>query len=142
LRPEYEGAREVLKEFKAFAMRGNLLDLAVAFILGAAFAALVASFVRDIIMPIIAAVVGEPNFDELTLNIGDGVVAYGRFLTALVSFLLVAFVLFLIIRASTRLQRPASVEEVKMRECPQCLSLIPERAHRCSACTADVGALT
>lgn len=129
----------MLKDFKAFAMRGNLLELATAFILGVAFATLVQSFINGIVMPIIAAIVGEPSFDDLTLSIGEGKILYGTFLTALVNFLLIALVMFLIIRAVTRLQRPAGAEEVKMRECPQCLSLIPTAARRCNACTSEVG---
>lgn len=131
----------MLKEFKAFAMRGNLLELATAFILGVAFAAVVTSFVSGIVMPIIAAIVGEPSFDDLTISVGDAEILYGTFLTSLLNFLLIAFVMFLIIRAVTKMQRPAGAEEITMRECPQCLSLIPTAARRCSACTADVGAV-
>ncbi len=130
----------MLNEFKAFAMRGNLLELATAFILGVAFATVVNAFVNGIVMPIIAAIVGQPSFDSLTIDIGDASILYGSFLTALVNFLLIAFVMFLIIKAVTRLQRPAGAEEVKMRECPECLSLIPAAARRCSSCTAQVGA--
>lgn len=129
----------MLKEFKAFAMRGNLLELATAFILGAAFTAVVMALVESVIMPFIAAIFGQPNFDKLTWTVGKGKVEYGVFLTALSSFLLVAFALFLIIRAAARVQ-PAPSEEIKKRECPYCLTLIPERARRCSSCTSEVAA--
>ena len=129
----------MLKEFKAFVMRGNLLEIATAFILGLAFAAVVTSFVDDVVMQIIAAIVGKPSFNDLTLGLGDATVYYGAFLTALVNFLLIAFVMFMIVRTVTKLQRPAGAEEITLRECPQCLTLIPTAARRCSACTADVG---
>lgn len=132
----------MLKEFRAFALRGNLLELAAAFILGVAFATVVTSLVEAVIMPLIAAIIGQPNFNSLSLELGESEIKYGTFLTAVANFLLIAFVLFLIIRAFTKLQRPAAAtdEPVKMRECPQCLSLIPEKARRCSACTSEVGA--
>lgn len=130
----------MIKEFKSFALRGNLLELAVAFILGGAFALLVQNLVANVLMPLIAAVVGQPSFDDLTLTVGDGVIYYGRFLTALVNFLIIAFVLFLLIRSLTRLTRRPD-EEPKQRECPHCLSMIPVGARRCSACTSEVGAI-
>src|SRR5688500_10886137 len=99
-------------------MRGNLLELATAFILGVAFAAVIGAFISGIVMPLIAAIVGEPSFDDLTFKVGDGVILYGTFLTALANFLLIAFVMFLIIKAVTRMQSP---ETAKLRECPQCL---------------------
>lgn len=128
----------MLKEFKAFALRGNLLELATAFILGIAFAAVIGAFISGIVMPIIAAVLGEPNFDALTFQLGEGVIAYGTFLTALVNFLLIAFVMFLIIRAVTRLQRPAETEAPALTECTYCKSLVPITATRCSACTSEL----
>jgi large conductance mechanosensitive channel len=90
--------RDLLDEFKAFVLRGNVVDLAVAVILGIAFGTVVTSFTDDVLMAIIGAIVGEPNFDELTFDIGDGVVRYGEFLTAVVNFLLIALSLFFIIR--------------------------------------------
>jgi large conductance mechanosensitive channel len=125
----------MLKDFKEFALRGNLLDIAVAFILAVAFGAVVLAFVDGIVMPFIAAIVGEPNFDNLTFSIGDGVIEYGRFLTALVNFLLIAFALFIVIRAIERLQKKA---DSPVRDCPHCLTAIPVRAAVCNACTRDV----
>jgi large conductance mechanosensitive channel len=94
-----------LKDFRAFVMRGNVLDLAVAVVIGIAFNAVVNSLVNDVIMQIIAAIVGKPNFDALTFNIGDGIIYYGRFLTALVNFLVIAATLFVIVRSFEELQK-------------------------------------
>ena len=94
----------MLADFKKFITKGNVLDLAVAVIIGIAFGLLVNSFVKDIVMPIIGAVVGEPSFNDLTFELGDGVVRYGSFLTLLVNFLIIAFVLFVIVQAAEKLQ--------------------------------------
>jgi large conductance mechanosensitive channel len=89
----------MIKEFKAFIMRGNIVDLAVAVILGLAFAAVVDAFTDGVLMALIAAIVGKPNFDSVILDIGDGHILIGTFLTALVNFLIVAFVLFMTLKA-------------------------------------------
>jgi len=86
--------RAMLKGFRDFIMRGNVVDLAVGIVIGAAFSAVVNSFVDDVLMAIVGAIFGEPNFNNLTFEVGDGVVNYGRFLTALVSFLIVAAALY------------------------------------------------
>jgi large conductance mechanosensitive channel len=103
----------LMKDFRAFVLRGNVLDLAVAVVIGVAFNAVVTSLVNDVIMQVIAAIVGKPNFDTLTFAIGEGVIYYGRFLTALVNFLIIAATLFVIIRSFEELQkrRRASGEE-------------------------------
>jgi large conductance mechanosensitive channel len=103
----------MLNEFKKFVMKGNVLDLAIAVIIGAAFGAVVVSFTNDVIMPIVGAIVGKPSFNDLTLEIGDGVIFYGKFITALVNFLIIAFVLFMIIKAFEKMQslRKAKEEE-------------------------------
>ena len=95
----------MFKEFKNFLFRGNLLDLAAAVVLGTAFAAVVKAFVEGIITPIIAAVGGQPNFSSLVLNVGDGEIKYGTFLDALISFVIVALVMFLILKAATKAQK-------------------------------------
>ena len=95
----------MIKEFRDFIARGNVIDLAVAVILGVAFNAVIQSLVNDILTPIIAAVGGEPNFDALTLGIGDGEVRYGLFLNALFGFLIMGFTLFLIVKALAAAQR-------------------------------------
>jgi large conductance mechanosensitive channel len=124
----------MIREFREFALKGNLLELAVAFVLGVAFAAVVTSLVDDVIMQLIAAIVGKPDFSELTFSIGDGEIRYGSFLTALVTFLLIAFVLFLIVKAVRQVMPP----EVTERECPHCMSSIPVAAGTCAFCTKDV----
>ena len=124
----------MIKEFKEFALKGNLVELAVAFVLGLAFAAVVTSFVDDVVMQLIAAIVGKPDFSNLTFSIGKGEIRYGAFLTALVTFLIIAFVLFLIVKAVQKAM-PAKVTE---HDCPHCLSSIPIGANTCSFCTKDV----
>ena len=131
--------RGLLNDFKAFAIQGNLLELAVAFILGVAFAAVVNSFVNDILMNVIAAVAGKPDFSDLTFSIGDSVIRYGSFLTALVTFLIIAFVLFLIVRAVERMLPSKPAER---QDCQHCLSSIPVGARACSFCTRDVPAIS
>jgi large conductance mechanosensitive channel len=107
------------KDFRDFILRGNVLDLAVAVVIGVAFNAVVNSMVNDIIMPIIAAIIGKPNFDTLTLTLGDGIVSYGKFLTALVNFLIIAATLFVVIRAFESLQRRRRSGEVEEPEEPK-----------------------
>lgn len=93
----------MLKEFKEFALKGNLIEIAVGLILALAFAGVVTSFTEDIIAPIIGAIFGQPNFDSLVIDIGDAEIRYGAFITALINFLIIAFVLFLIVKAANRL---------------------------------------
>ena len=93
-----------LADFRKFVMRGNIVDLAVAVIIGVAFNAVIQSLVNDIVSPIIGAFFGKPNFDDLTFKLGDGVIRYGAFITALINFLIVAFVLFVVVRAFTHMQ--------------------------------------
>jgi len=102
--------KKLYDEFKAFVLRGNILDLAVAVVLGAAFTAVVKAFTDGIIMPIIAAIFGKPSFDSLTFKIGDGVVLYGTFLSAVVNFLIIAAALFLVLKAATKLMREKEAE--------------------------------
>lgn len=129
-------------EFKMFAFKGNLIELAVAVILGLAFAAVITALVEFVIMPLVAAVVGQSNFDKLVIDIGDAKLEYGRFLTALVNFLIVAIVLFLVVKAANKAMRPAGapVEPPTTRECPYCKTAIPITATRCAACTSEVQA--
>ncbi len=128
---------EIIKEFREFALKGNLVDLAVAFILGLAFAAVVGSLVNDVVMNLIAAIVGEPDFSDLVFTLNDARIGYGAFLTALVNFVLIAFVLFLFVKAVNRLQRRHETPPTE-RNCPFCLTSIPKEARRCSACTSEV----
>jgi large conductance mechanosensitive channel len=127
----------MLREFKKFALRGNVVELAVAVILGLAFNTVVQSLVDDILLNLIAAAVGEPDFSELTFNLGDAVIRYGAFLTAVVNFVLVAIALFLIVKAFNRLAG-AEDEPPKMAECPFCKTSVPVNATRCPACTSQL----
>ena len=133
-------SKGLISEFKAFALRGNLLDLAIAFILGVAFSAVVQALVDGVLMQLVAAVAGRPSFDDLSFSLGGTPIRYGEFLTALVNFLVVALVLFFIVRAANRVLHPrgAPVEPPKTRECPFCFSPIALGATRCSACTSEV----
>jgi large conductance mechanosensitive channel len=133
------GGGSVLKEFKAFALRGNVLELAVAVILGIAFGAVVQSFTDNVLMALIAAFFGKPTFDALTFSVGDGVIAYGKFLTAVVNFLIIAFALFLVIKGANRMQGQKTPTS---RPCPYCKTQIPLDATRCAACTSQVDAAT
>ena len=118
--------KDLLKDFRAFIMRGNVLDLAVAVIIGLAFNAVVNSLVNDVIMQIIAAIFGKPNFDDLTFTIGDGVIYYGRFLTALVNFLIIAATVFVIVRAFEELQKRRRGTEEELEDAPEEIVLLSE----------------
>lgn len=133
----------MLADFRKFALRGNVIDLAVGVILGVAFGVVVQTLVDGVLMNLIAAAVGEPNFGGLTLGVGDATIFYGSFLTAVVNFVLIAFALFVIVRIINRAtglwgkgEEPATV-----RDCPFCKTSIPAAATRCSACTSKVEAV-
>lgn len=112
--------KKMLDEFKSFALKGNLLDLAVAVIIGGAFGLVVKSFTEDVLMAILGAIVGKPNFDQLVLELGDGKVFYGKFLTQSVNFVFIAFAVFLVVKAANaviakREEEPAEPsDEVKL----------------------------
>ena len=130
----------MIKGFRDFILRGNVLDLAVAVIIGVAFTAIVNSLVADIINPLIAAVFGKPDFSALTVTAGGGVIKYGNFLNAVISFLLIAFVVyfFIIVPANAMLKRFKGPAAVTTKPCPQCLSDVPLAASRCKFCTQPV----
>jgi large conductance mechanosensitive channel len=129
----------MLKQFKDFLMRGNLIDLAVAFVIGTAFAALVNALVADLITPIIAAFAGEPDFAGLTFSINDSEFKYGDFINALITFVsIAAAVFFLVVKPAQRLGMAPPPPE--MKNCPECTSSIPLGARRCPNCTAQIGA--
>jgi large conductance mechanosensitive channel len=132
----------ILKDFRAFILRGNLVDLAVAVVIGAAFTSVVTALVRDVITPIIAAIFGQPSFDGLTFTINASTFAYGDFLNAVLTFLIVAAVVFfLVVRPvnylMARMRTEPNIESVT-RGCPECLSQIPIAATRCAFCTTTV----
>ena len=146
----------MLKEFKEFAMRGNVVDMAVGIIIGAAFGAIVKSLVSDIIMPPIGMILGNVDFANLFLILKDGTAAgpylsladaqkagavtinYGLFINAIISFVIVAFAVFVLIRNINRLRKEEPVAEPDTRECPFCLSAIPLKATRCPHCTSEI----
>jgi large conductance mechanosensitive channel len=130
--------------FKAFLMRGNLISLAVAFVVGAAFTAMVTAFVSDIITPLIAAIAGKPNFSSLTFTVHKSTFDYGLFVNAVLSFLIIASVVYWLVVAPTvtltaRLTRKA---EATTKDCPECLSTIPIAASRCMYCTVELPTTT
>jgi large conductance mechanosensitive channel len=129
----------MLKGFRDFILRGNVVDLAVAVVIGAAFTAIVNALVADIINPLIAAVVSKPDFSFLTLHLHGGIIKYGDFLNALISFLIIASTIYflVVLPVNTLLARfhPKVVEAPSTKPCPQCLSDIPVAAKRCSHCT-------
>lgn len=142
----------MFKEFKEFIMRGNVMDLAIGIIIGAAFGKIITSFVSDILMPPIGLLLGKVDFTNLFINLsstkydtlkaakdaGAPTVNYGVFLGTIVDFLIVAFVIFLVIRQINRMRRQPEVVAPETRECPFCLSVIPLNATRCAHCTSDL----
>jgi large conductance mechanosensitive channel len=135
---------ELFKEFRAFILRGNVVDLAVAFVLGAAFTAVVTALVRDLLTPVIAAIFGKPNFGDLSFTIHGSEFFYGDFLNALLTFVLIAAAVFFFVVKPVnflmaRLRTGPDVES-PTRGCPECLSQIPVGASRCAFCTSEVAA--
>lgn len=128
--------------FKKFLLRGNLVDLAVAFVIGAAFASLVTGLVRDFITPLIAAIGGKPSFGDLYFTINKSKFLYGDFLNLLISFVIIAAVVYflVVVPFSKLLERfkPTPDAPAPLQECPHCLSSIPEAATVCLFCTRDV----
>lgn len=151
----------MLKEFKEFIMRGNVVDMAVGIIIGAAFGAIVTSLVRDVIMPPIGLLLGNVDFTNLYAVLREGeevagpyasladaqaagavTINYGVFIITVISFIIIAFVVFMLIRYINRIRRqveaPAPAAEVNTKECPYCLSSIPIKASRCPHCTSEL----
>lgn len=132
----------MLKGFRDFILRGNVMDLAVAVIVGAAFTAIVTALTTNIINPLLGAVIGKPNFDYLVAHVNGGVIEYGKFITAVINFLLIAFVVyfFLVLPTQYLLKRfnPPVPEALETRPCPECLGDIPRAAHRCKFCAQPV----
>ena len=143
----------MLKEFKEFVIRGNVLDLAAAVVIGAAFGKIVTSFVEDILMPPIGLALGGADFSNLFINLsgriypsvaaakaaGAPTVNYGIFLNNILNFVIIAFAIFMLIKQINRLQRPAAAATAPAtKECPYCLSVIPIKATRCAHCTSEL----
>lgn len=144
----------IVNEFKEFAMKGNVVDLAVGVIIGGAFGKIVDSFVKDVVMPLLGRLLGGVDFKHLYLNLGDQtfetlaaaekagapIVKYGAFINSVVDFLIIAFAIFMAIKVMNRLKRAeaAAPAEPTTRECPHCLSAIPLKATRCPQCTSQL----
>lgn len=132
----------MIREFRAFLLRGNVIDLAVAVVIGVAFGAVVTSLVEDLITPLIAAIAGEPDFSTLTFTINDSTFRYGNFINRALTFVLIAAaVFFAVVKpvnalvARSRREPPA---DPTTRKCPECLSEVPIGARRCAFCTATL----
>jgi large conductance mechanosensitive channel len=144
----------MLKEFKEFAMRGNVLDMAVGIIIGAAFGQIVNSFVQDVLMPPIGIMLGHVDFSNLFVSLngthydtvaaakaaGAATVNYGMFLNTVINFLIVAFAVFLLVRQVNRLAPKPVAAPPATRDCPYCLTSIPVKASKCAHCTSQLAA--
>lgn len=140
----------MFKEFKEFALKGSVLDLAIGVVIGAAFGRIVTSLVDDILMPPLGMLIGAVDFSSLFINLsaqpvasldaarkaGIPVIAYGSFINTLISFLIIAFAVFLVVRQINRMRRAPADETPSTRECPYCASAIAQKATRCPACTS------
>jgi large conductance mechanosensitive channel len=144
----------MFKEFKEFAMRGNVVDMAVGIIIGAAFGRIITSLVSDVLMPPIGLLLGKVDFSSLFVNIsgksfgtlaeakaaGAATINYGMFLNTLIDFVIVAFVIFLMVRQINRWNKPAPAPAPSTKDCPYCVSAIPVKATRCPNCTSELRA--
>jgi large conductance mechanosensitive channel len=127
----------MLKEFREFAIRGNVMDLAVAVIIGGAFGKIITSLVSDVLMPVIGLMMGGVNFSELSITVGAAVIKWGAFVQSIIDFLIIAFVIFLLVRAMNRMKREEPVTPTT-KECPHCFTTIPLKAARCPNCTSQL----
>ena len=129
----------MLKEFREFAMRGNVLDLAVAVIIGGAFGKIISSLVNDVLMPLIGLLMGGVNFSSLMTKVGAAEIKWGLFIQSIVDFVIIAFVIFLIVRAMNRMKGPAPAPAAPTtKDCPHCFTAIPLKATRCPNCTSQL----
>ncbi len=128
--------KRLLQDFKGFALSGNVIDLALGVIIGAAFAKVVESFAADVLLALVGAIFGQPNFDALTFSVGKGQVAYGKFLTTLISFLIIAFVLLMLVKALQRIGMNFRAQG--SRECDFCKEFVAVDASRCKFCTSEL----
>jgi large conductance mechanosensitive channel len=133
----------MLKEFKQFIMKGNVVDLAVGVIIGLAFGAVVTGLVKDLVTPLIAAIGGKPDFSSLSFSVNHSKFLYGDFINALLGFLIIAAVIFFFVvkplnALQTRAAKNNTPEDPAEKKCPECLSEIPKNAKRCKYCTSKV----
>jgi len=142
--PNRNGGLVLLKEFKTFLLRGNVIDLAVAVVIGAAFGAVVTAFVADFVTPLIAAIGGQQDFSALDFTINGSTFRYGDFINQIVSFVLISAVIFFFIVKPMNMLIARSRKEPPVdpttKKCPECLSEIPIQAKRCAFCTVELGA--
>ena len=136
---------KILREFKEFAVKGNVIDMAVGVIIGIAFGKIVTSMVNDIVMPPIGLLMGGVDFSDIVVTLKDAVgdtpavtMNVGIFINNVIDFLIVAFVIFMVIKQINRFKKPDAPADPVIRECPRCLSAIPIKATKCSHCTADL----
>lgn len=143
----------MLEEFKKFAMRGNVVDMAVGIVIGAAFGKIVSSFVKDVLMPPIGKLMGGVDFSNLFVNLGEGSYAtlaaaqeagaatlnYGLFINTVLDFLIVAFAIFMVIKAMNKMKTEEPPAPPNTKSCPECLSDVPIEAKRCKFCTSQIG---
>ncbi len=136
------GNKSVATEFKDFVVRGDVLDLAIAVVIGAAFGAVVSALVKDLLTPIVAAIFGKPDFSKLAFTINNSKFFFGDFIDAVIAFLSVAVAVFFVIvkpiNALKERRQQAPEPESDDRPCPDCLSQIPKAARRCAHCTSEV----
>ena len=130
----------MINEFKKFIMQGNVMDLAVAVIIGGAFGKIVSSLVNDIIMPLIGLILGGIDFSSLAFTLGSAKVTYGNFINNIIDFIIIALVIFLMIKALDNLKKKPTpvVAEPVTKECPHCFTIIPIKATRCPNCTSEL----
>ncbi|MCL4273339.1 MAG: large conductance mechanosensitive channel protein MscL [Anaerolineales bacterium] len=130
----------MLKEFREFIMRGNVLDLAIAVIIGGAFGKIVGSLVEHILTPLIGLLMGGVDFSGISSTVGDAVIMWGMFIQAIIDFLIIAFVIFLIVKAVNKMKKAPPPADPTTKECPHCFSTISIKATRCPNCTSELKA--
>ncbi len=128
----------MLKEFREFAMRGTVMDLAIAVIIGGAFGKIITSLVNDVLTPLIGLVLGGVNFSELAFTVRHAVVKWGAFVQSIIDFVIVAFVIFMLVRILNRFKKPQPVATPTTKDCPHCFTAIPIKATRCPNCTSQL----
>lgn len=128
----------MLKEFREFAMRGNVMDLAVAVIIGGAFGKIIASLVNDVLMPLIGLLLGGVTFSELSGTVNGVDIMYGLFIQAIVDFIIVAFVVFMLVRTMNNMKKQPAPSDPTTKECPYCFTAVPIKATRCPHCTSQL----
>ena len=128
----------MIKEFREFVMRGNILDLAIAVIIGGAFGKIIGSLVNDVLMPFIVLLMGGVNFSEQAWQVGEAMIKWGAFVQAIIDFVIVAFVIFMIVKVANSMKKPAPAAAPVTKDCPHCFSTISIKATRCPNCTCEL----